>query len=103
MGLTFQQVQKYEKGTNRVGASRLYEISRILSVPVQFFFDEMPVMDSCESAPGFSESEAESNFTNFLNSREGIELNRAFQKISDSKTRRTVIDLVRAMADRQSD
>ena len=103
MGLTFQQIQKYEKGTNRVGASRLYEISQILSVPVQFFFDELPVMDGCEPAPGFSEADSESNFLDFLNSREGIELNRAFQRISDPKVRRNVIELVRAMADKESD
>ena len=103
MGLTFQQIQKYEKGTNRVGASRLYEISQILSVPVQFFFDELPVEDGCEQAPGFSESDSESNFLDFLGSREGIELNRAFQRISDPKIRRNVIELVRAMADKESD
>ncbi len=103
LGLTFQQIQKYEKGTNRIGASRLYEISQILAVPVQFFYDDMPMSDETHGTPGFSESESEPNFSEFLSSREGIELNRAFQQITDPKVRRNVIELVRAMADKQSD
>jgi len=103
LGLTFQQVQKYEKGINRIGASRLFELAQIFAVPVQFFFDELPITDGLASVPGFSESESETNYSEFLNSREGIELNRAFQQIKDPKVRKNVVELVRAMADKQSD
>ena len=101
MGLTFQQIQKYEKGTNRIGASRLYQISRILGVPVQFFFEEAPMeMNMAASAGGsFQETKSEAFIMEFLNSREGLELNRAFVKIADTKQRKRVVDLVRSMAE----
>jgi len=102
LGLTFQQVQKYEKGINRIGASRLFEVAQIFSVPVQFFFDELAISEGMTPATGFSEGSSELNYTEFLNTREGIELNRAFQKISDPKVRRNVVELVRAMADKPS-
>lgn len=100
LGLTFQQVQKYEKGANRVGASRLFELARVLNVPVQFFFDEMPlaIRGSAETAPGMAEPPSDSYFGEFLNTREGLELNKAFAKITDQKVRRAVVDLVRSMA-----
>ncbi len=97
MGLTFQQIQKYEKGTNRIGASRLFQLSQILEVPVQFFFEEAPVTSEQAGAPGFSESKTESFILEFLNSREGLELNRAFVKITDAKIRRSLIELVRSL------
>ena len=96
MGLTFQQVQKYEKGVNRIGASRLFHISRILDVPVQFFFEEAPQLDGL-AVTGMAEPESESFILEFLNSREGLELNRAFVKIGDPKVRKSVVDLVRAL------
>ncbi len=96
MGLTFQQVQKYEKGVNRIGASRLFHISRILDVPVQFFFEEAPQTDGAAVA-GMAEPESETFILEFLNSREGLELNRAFVKIGDPKVRKSVVDLVRAL------
>jgi len=96
MGLTFQQVQKYEKGVNRIGASRLFHISRILDVPVQFFFEEAPQLDGLAVA-GMAEPEPETFILEFLNSREGLELNRAFVKIGDPKVRKSVVDLVRAL------
>ncbi len=96
MGLTFQQVQKYEKGVNRIGASRLFHISKILDVPVQFFFEEAPQTDGATVA-GMAEPESETFILEFLNSREGLELNRAFVKISDPKVRKSVVDLVRAL------
>ena len=77
MGLTFQQVQKYEKGVNRIGASRLFQISKILDVPVQFFFEEAPHADGAP-ARGMAEADSETFILEFLNSREGLELNRAF-------------------------
>ena len=99
MGLTFQQIQKYEKGTNRIGASRLFQLAQILDVPVQFFFEEAPLRTGQGPNGGFSESKTESFLLDFLNSREGLELNRAFVRITDPKVRRRVIELVRALGD----
>lgn len=98
LGLTFQQVQKYEKGVNRIGASRLFDLARVLGVPVQFFYDEAPaeLMDATP-APGFSERPAESYVIEFLSTREGLELNKAFVKIADARVRRSVVELVRAL------
>lgn len=97
MGLTFQQVQKYEKGVNRIGASRLFQISKILDVPVQFFFEEAPNLPDAGAAPGMAEPESQTFIIEFLNSREGLELNRAFSKINNAKIRKSVVDLVRAL------
>jgi transcriptional regulator with XRE-family HTH domain len=97
MGLTFQQVQKYEKGVNRIGASRLFQISKILDVPVQFFFEEAPHSGDGAQQRGLAESDSEAFILEFLNSREGLELNRAFVKIGDPKVRKSVVDLVRAL------
>ena len=99
LGLTFQQIQKYEKGANRIGASRLFELARILGVNVQFFFDDLPVAGEVSGMIGMSETNAEGYFTEFLNSREGIEINRAFLRIKNPKTRRAVLELVRTLAD----
>lgn len=100
MGLTFQQIQKYEKGTNRIGASRLYQLSQILDVPVQFFFEDAPLsMAGRNAAAGFAESKTEAYLLDFLNSRDGLELNRAFVKITDPKVRKRVVELVRALSD----
>ena len=101
MGLTFQQVQKYEKGVNRIGASRLFQISKILDVPVQFFFEEAPHADG-GTARGMAEADSETFILEFLNSREGLELNRAFVKIANSKVRKSVVDLVRALSASES-
>jgi transcriptional regulator with XRE-family HTH domain len=102
MGLTFQQIQKYEKGTNRIGASRLFQLSQILDVPVQFFFEDAPISmlgRAAAHAAGFAESKTEAFLLDFLNSREGLELNRAFVKITDPKVRKRVVELVRALSD----
>jgi transcriptional regulator with XRE-family HTH domain len=99
LGLTFQQVQKYEKGINRIGASRLFELSRVLGVPVQFFYDDAPLGAPAQAAtPGFAERSSDSHVFEFLSSREGLELNRAFSRITDPKVRRSVLDLVRSLA-----
>jgi transcriptional regulator with XRE-family HTH domain len=98
MGLTFQQVQKYEKGVNRIGASRLFQISKILDVPVQFFFEEAPHIADGNPVRGMAEPDSEAFILEFLNSREGLELNRAFVKIADPKVRKSVVDLVRALS-----
>jgi transcriptional regulator with XRE-family HTH domain len=99
LGLTFQQVQKYEKGVNRIGASRLFELAQILGVPIQFFYDELShASTDALPAPGFGERPAESYVVDFLSTREGLELNKAFVRITDAKVRRSVIDLVRSLA-----
>ena len=96
LGLTFQQIQKYEKGINRIGASRLFELARVLGVPVQFFYEELPA--SGPTAAGFAERPAESYAVEFLGSREGLELNKAFARITDPRVRRSIVELVRAYA-----
>lgn len=99
LGLTFQQVQKYEKGVNRIGASRLFDLARVLGVPVQFFYDEAPsLMHSASAASGFGEQPDESYVVEFLGTREGLELNKAFARVADPKVRRSIVDLVRALA-----
>lgn len=95
LGITFQQVQKYEKGTNRVGASRLQAIASILEVPVSFFFEDAPGGTAPE---GLAEDSSTTYVVDFLSSTEGIRLNRAFVRISDPKVRTKIIDLVRALA-----
>ncbi|PWJ80970.1 transcriptional regulator [Pseudaminobacter salicylatoxidans] len=96
LGITFQQIQKYEKGTNRVGASRLQAISSVLGVPVSFFFEEFP---SQESTVGRGFAEESPNFgLDFVTSPEGLQLNRAFVKITDAKVRRKIIELVKTLA-----
>lgn len=97
LGITFQQVQKYEKGTNRVGASRLQAIASILTVPVSFFFEDAPGSET-ERIEGFAEENTASYVVGFLNTTEGLQLSRAFVKISDAKVRRKIIDLVKALA-----
>ena len=94
LGLTFQQIQKYEKGINRIGASRLFDLSRVLAVPVQFFYEELPVSDG---ASGFAE-QPEGYAVEFLASREGLELNKAFARITDPRVRRSIVELVRSFA-----
>lgn len=101
LGLTFQQVQKYEKGVNRIGASRLFDLAQVLGVPVQFFYDEIDQSEHAQGhafAPGFAEKPTETYVVDFLGSREGLELNKAFVRITDPKVRRSVIDLVRNLA-----
>ena len=97
LGITFQQIQKYEKGTNRVGASRLQAIASILSTPVSFFFEGAPEEDA-EGGVGKVAEDSTPYVADFLSSSEGIQLNRAFVKISDPKIRRKVLELVKALA-----
>ncbi len=98
MGLTFQQIQKYEKGVNRIGASRLYKLSQVLSVPIQFFYDELAMAQRGPANPGFGEPETEAFIADFLNTREGLELNRHFVRIDDPKVRRSIVELVRSLS-----
>ncbi len=109
LGLTFQQVQKYEKGVNRIGASRLFDLAQVLGVPVQFFYDEVGAASldgdaahAYANAHGFTERPAETYVVDFLSSREGLELNKAFVRITDPKVRRSVIELVRSLAGQEA-
>lgn len=98
LALTFQQVQKYEKGTNRIGASRLQQISHILQVPVAFFFEGAPhlaegmVVDAMDAAP------SPTYVSDFLATSDGLSLTKAFMRIPDPKLRRRIVDLVQQIA-----
>jgi transcriptional regulator with XRE-family HTH domain len=96
LGLTFQQVQKYEKGTNRIGASRLQQISNILQVPVSFFFEGAP--ETAVRSDQFSEAPSPLYVADFLATSDGLALTRAFMRIEDSKLRRKIVELVEQMA-----
>jgi transcriptional regulator with XRE-family HTH domain len=98
LGITFQQIQKYEKGANRIGASRLQEIANVLNTPVAFFFEDAPSTRKGGRA-GFAESESPNYVVDFLSSSEGLQLNRAFVKIKDPKVRRKIVEMVRALSD----
>jgi len=101
IGLTFQQVQKYERGTNRIGASRLYELSRVLDVPVSFFFDDMPaeVAGQPTTRPaGMAEAEGQAYEADTLAKRETLELVRAYYRIRSEKVRKRVFELTKAIA-----
>ncbi|MDV6331428.1 helix-turn-helix transcriptional regulator [Asticcacaulis sp. 201] len=96
--LTFQQVQKYERGSNRISASKLYEISKALKAPVAYFFEGYGENEGLE---GFSESESEQFVHGFLMTTEGIELAEAFPRIKNAKHRRRILELVRALAEEE--
>ena len=101
LNLTFQQVQKYEKGTNRIGASRLQQISETLKVPPAYFFEGTPSEGS--GGPGAARTgmaEDRSTYVvDFLSTTEGLLLNRAFTRIRDAKVRRRLVALITALAD----
>jgi transcriptional regulator with XRE-family HTH domain len=97
LGITFQQIQKYEKGTNRVGASRLQAIASILGVPVAFFFEDAPGQETGGNR-GFAEDSSMAFAVEFCGSPEGLQLNRAFVKITDMKVRRKIIELVKSLS-----
>lgn len=95
LGVTFQQVQKYERGANRVGAGRLWMLAKVLDVPVSFFYEG--VSDSA-GQPGFSEGDQTPIVDDFIQSADGVALAQAFARIKDSKVRRRVLELVRTLA-----
>lgn len=105
LGLTFQQVQKYERGVNRVGASRLFDLSRVLDVPISFFFDDMPDSLSAAYAGGTPRSTRASGFAEStesfgdeqMNRRETLELVRAYYRITDPAIRKRVFELVKSL------
>jgi transcriptional regulator with XRE-family HTH domain len=99
LGLTFQQVQKYEKGTNRIGASRLQQISQILQVPVAFFFEGAPNIPPLGgSSDGMKEAPSPAYVSDFLATSEGLALTKAFMRIKEAKLRRRIVDLVEEIA-----
>jgi transcriptional regulator with XRE-family HTH domain len=100
LGLTFQQVQKYEKGTNRIGASRLQQISQILQVPVSFFFEGAPSALLAGRHEGMGEAPSPAYVSDFLATSDGLALTKAFMRIDDSKLRRRIVDLVEQIAGR---
>jgi len=90
LGISFQQVQKYEKGSNRIGASRLRRLAEILQVPVGFFFEDFPVS-------GRKQAPLPSYISDFLTSADGLALTEAFMRIRDARQRRCIVILVEAM------
>lgn len=123
INLTFQQIQKYERGANRVSASRLFEIAKVLDVPIGFFYDDMPpeplpsvpastlqtsapVMGFAEAQQGFggppvpaaATSSGQNVDASVLSRRETMELVRAYYRIPDTGVRKRVLDLIRSMA-----
>jgi transcriptional regulator with XRE-family HTH domain len=99
--VTFQQVQKYEKGTNRIGASRLQQISHILQVPVAFFFEGAPNLHG--TGEGLKEAPSPAYVSDFLATSEGLSLTKAFMKIKEPKLRRRIVDLVEEIAGEDED
>jgi transcriptional regulator with XRE-family HTH domain len=99
LGLTFQQVQKYEKGTNRIGASRLQHIARILDVPVAFFFEGAPEIPG--QTTGRNETPSPAYISDFLATSDGLALTKAFTLITEGKLRRRIVDLVEEIAGAQ--
>ena len=100
LGLTFQQVQKYEKGSNRVSASRLFQMAQILGVNVQFFYDDMPGSVSGNPSTGFAENKNGELIMDLISAAEGLQLNQAFIEIKDADVRRRIIDLVKVLGSR---
>jgi len=108
LGLTFQQVQKYERGVNRVGASRLFDLSRVLDVPISFFFDDMP--DALAANYGTQPARRVAGFADVqegfgddaLNRRETLELVRAYYRITDPALRKRVFELIKSMGPQET-
>jgi transcriptional regulator with XRE-family HTH domain len=114
LGLTFQQVQKYERGANRVSASRLFDLSRILDVPISFFYDDMPEplatsyggqigSQGMRRAMGFSEAQEGFGHDDTMNRKETLELVRAYYRITDNAVRKRVFDLIRSLVPETTD
>jgi len=105
LGLTFQQVQKYERGVNRVGASRLFDLSRVLDVSISFFFDDLPepiahlhgTHQTTRAAGGFAEMQEAYGGDTQMDRRETQELARAYYRITDPAVRKRVFDLIKSM------
>lgn len=99
IGVTFQQIQKYERGVNRIGSSRLYDFSKFLAVGVSYFFEEMDKTATAETAGGVAEEAAAPFEHEKMYSRETLEMMRAYYRISDTKVRKRVFELIKSLAD----
>ncbi|MGH6878805.1 MAG: helix-turn-helix domain-containing protein [Rhizomicrobium sp.] len=97
LGLTFQQVQKYEKGVNRIGAGRLYQVAHILGVPISYFYEDVAEHQT-NNVPAANDHGAPP-VMEFLSSGEGLQLALAFMRIKETRVRKRVIDLVKSLAD----
>jgi transcriptional regulator with XRE-family HTH domain len=94
LGLTFQQVQKYEKGVNRIGAGRLFEVAHFLGVPINYFYE-----GALDQNAAVNDDTPNPPVMEFLSSGEGLQLSLAFMRIRDGKVRKRVIDLIKSLAD----
>ena len=104
LGLTFQQIQKYERGANRIGSSRLYHLSQILDVPVSFFFDDMTNdVAAAGGGRGMSDADQDPYGPDTMSKRETLELVRAYYRIPDDRLRRKVFELVKAAGPKDAD
>ncbi len=106
LGLTFQQVQKYERGSNRISASRLFQLSRVLDVPVSYFFDDMEpetAAAGARPAKGLAEAEPEAYEADPMSRRETLELVRVYYRISDRKVRKKLYEMTKALAEGEDD
>ena len=101
VGVTYQQLQKYERGVNRIGASRLFNLSRVLDVPISFFFEDLsPAAAGAgrkKRAKGFSEAPAAAIDFDVLSNRESIKLIRAYYRVTNPRVRKRVLDLLEAV------
>ena len=98
INVTFQQVQKYERGTNRIGSSRLYQLSQVLDIPVSYFFDDLPIEITARKSPGLTDVKVASFEGDPLVKRETLELVRAYYRITDPSVRKRIFELVKAVA-----
>ena len=98
LSLTFQQVQKYEKGVNRIGAGRLFEIARILDVPIEYFYEDFAQQNGAQQRAPSNAPE----IMEFVSSGEGLQLSLAFMRIKDAKVRKRVLDLVKSLTTGES-
>ena len=104
VGTSYQQIQKYERGVNRIGASRLFNLGQVLDVPISFFFDDLsPAAAGAgrkRRARGFSEAPVAALDSDVLNKRETVELIRAYYRVKDPRVQKRVLDLIKALGDR---
>jgi transcriptional regulator with XRE-family HTH domain len=98
ISLTFQQVQKYEKGTNRIGASRLRQIAQVLQVPESFFFEGAPHANGKQLGGAAAAAPSPAYVSEFLATADGLALTKSFVRIKDNKLRRSIVDMVEAIA-----
>ena len=101
LGLTFQQIQKYEKGVNRIGASRIFELSKLLDVPIQYFYNGYGNENG--AAKDGVDGRSGDRFMDLVNSPEGVQLCRSFSEITDPQVKKRVLDLVKSIAETEGD